>query len=278
MSNNSQQAAQASSTSLVLRILNTWKNLVIKYERRWFSACGRYIIYLYAIAKELIKAPRMKEIIRQWDYVGYGSMWVVMVSAFVTGAVFALQIGHIFSMFGSQSLIGSITCSALIRELAPLITGFFITGRAGSSMTAEIASMKASDQIDAFYVMAINPISILVMPRIWGCILALPLLSNIFLILGTCGAFMVASNVFDVDYGTFRYYTLEAITLQNLWLLFGKSFVFACIIGTTSCYFGLHARKNNRGISHATTTSVVVSLILILITNAIITFFDIVIL
>ncbi|MCY4443979.1 MAG: ABC transporter permease [Proteobacteria bacterium] len=240
---------------------------------------GEVLIFVVEICRQIISPPfRLRSILYQVDFIGSQSFFVTVVAAFFTGAVFGLQIGHIFSMFRSQSLIGAITCDALTRELSPLITGFLMAGRVGSSMTAEVAAMKFTEQIDALKVMAVSPMSYLVVPRVVGSLIAIPALNIVFLLLGSVGAFMASKYFFYVDYGTFIHHTLHIVTMADLVLGFWKSVVFAAVISITSCYFGMKAQKGKGGISVSTTQSVVTALLLILILDALITFMDIVIL
>ena len=236
-------------------------------------------IFLSKILNQLIRPPyRFRSIFAQIDFVGTQSIIIVIVASMFTGSVFALQVGSVFSIFGSEALIGAITCSSLARELGPLMAGFLTAGRSGSAITAEIISMKTSEQLDAMEVMGVDKISCLVVPRTLGCIYSMPGLAIIFMLFGSIGSYIVSSKVYAVDLGSFLEYAIDILNWHAFEILFIKSCVFGIIIGSVSCYFGLYGQKGTEGIGRMTTASVVVSLLLVLIVNSIITFIDIVVL
>ena len=243
------------------------------------TVLGKSTIFLSLICQQAVSPPyRFRAIFSQIDYIGAQSMFIVIVAAFFTGSVFALQVGSVFSIFGSEALIGAITCSSLARELAPLMAAFLTAGRSGSAITAEIVAMKTSEQLDAIDVMGVDKISYIVIPRTLGCIYALPGLAILFMLSGSIGSYIVAAIVYGVDLGGFIDYAMDILNWHAFELLFIKSCVFGIIIGSVSCYYGVHGQIRSESIGKMTTASVVMCLLLVLIFNSMITFIDIVVL
>ncbi|MCY4380492.1 MAG: ABC transporter permease [Proteobacteria bacterium] len=243
------------------------------------SHIGGFIVYSSEIFYHALHKPlRVYETIQQMEFVGYQSMMIISVAAYFTGAVFSLQVGEVISIFDAQSLIGAITCDALANALAPIITGFLVAGRIGSSMTAEIVSMKSKEQIDALKVMGVHPISYLVIPRVFACLFTVPCLTVFFFLFGSIGAFTVSTFVFFVDAGLFLEYAILKVNWDDISLMLGKSLVVGWTVGTLSCYFGLRAKTGNHGIGQATVLSVATTFIMIMILDSLITFIETIIL
>lgn len=260
---------------MVLSIFHRLESRLGKFTRE-IGEFGIYVLQIFYLAFK--KPTRFRASLSQIEYIGFQSMGIICMSAVFTGGVFALQIGEIISIFDSESLIGAITCDSLALALAPIMTGFLITGRVGSSMTAEISAMKVKEQIDALTVMAIHPISYLVVPRVCGCLFAVPCLTALFLLFGGIGSYLVAIFVYSVDPGAFFEHTFREVNWDDLRIMLGKSVMVGWLIGTLSCYFGLRASRGTHGIGRATILSVVSSFVMILMMDALITYIDIVIL
>ena len=174
------------------------------YVTSQFRALGAFCLYIYEIFRQALTPPiRWDLIFQQLEFVGNQSLSIIILTGFFTGAVFALQIGGIFQIFRAESIMGAATAKALTREMAPLMTAFLLTGRAGSSMTAEIATMRVNEQVDAMEAMAVDPINYLVVPRVIASICIIPLLCGIFIFIGIFGAYITGVAVFDVDVGVF---------------------------------------------------------------------------
>ena len=260
----------------------SWRAQISKTQRylqQLVVEAGLFCLFIFEIFRQAIKRPsRLRLTLAQIEFIGYESLGLVVMSAVFTGGVFALQIGEIVHIFNSESLIGAITCDSLALALAPVITGFLVTGRVGSSMTAEISAMKSKEQIDALQVMAVHPISYLVVPRVCGCLFAVPCLTVLFLLFGGIGAYVVSTYVFYVDPGAFFEHTFREVNWDDLRIMLGKSVMVGWLVGVLSCYFGLRSSRGTRGIGRATIRAVVSSFITILMMDALITFIDIVVL
>lgn len=219
---------------------------------------------------------RPRIIFQQMAFLGNESVVIIMASGFFIGAVFSVQIGTVFGVFGAESMIGAATGKALSRELSPLLSGFLLAGRGGAAITAELATMKVNEQIDAMEAMAVDPISYLVSPRIVATVLIMPVLVAVFNVLGQVGSLVVSQVLFDVDQGIFMQRLTGVVNSGDIWSGLFKSVIFGYIIAIMSCWFGVHAKGGAKGVGQATTDSVVTTLLVILFVDLIVTYFQVV--
>lgn len=244
---------------------------------RWTSGVlsdsGGFCIYLVEIGRQAARRPvRWELIFQQLEFVGNQSLNIILLTGFFTGAVFALQIGGIFQIFRAESIMGAATGKALTREMAPLMTAFLLTGRAGSAMTAEISTMKVNEQVDAMEAMAVDPINYLVVPRVIASMFIMPLLCGIFIFIGTIGAFITGVVVFDVDVGIFLDRIKWMVEARDIFNGLQKAFFFSIIIAAMACRYGLRASGGAKGVGRATTMSVVMTLLVVLLCDVFITY------
>jgi phospholipid/cholesterol/gamma-HCH transport system permease protein len=238
-----------------------------------FSNVGSFCLYLYEIFRQATRPPyRWDQIFVHLEFIGNQSMNIILMTGFFTGAVFALQIGGIFQIFRAESIMGAATGKALTREMAPLMTAFLLTGRAGSAMTAEIATMRVNEQVDAMEAMAVDPLHYLVVPRVLAAMFIIPLLCAIFIFVGIFGAFVTGIAVFDVDVGIFIDRIKWMVEPADIFSGLKKAFAFAVIIGAMACKYGLNAGGGAKGVGKATTMSVVMTLLVILLSDVFITY------
>ena len=237
------------------------------------SEFGRFWIYLGEIVRQATRPPvRWDLIFQQLEFIGNQSLNIILLTGFFTGAVFALQIGGIFQIFKAESIMGAATGKALTREMAPLMTAFLLTGRAGSSMTAEISTMRVNEQVDAMEAMAVDPIHYLVVPRVIAAIFSIPLLCAIFIFIGIFGAFVTGVAVFDVDVGIFIDRIKWMVEPSDIFNGLEKALAFSVIISSIACRYGLNASGGAKGVGRATTMSVVVTLLVVLLSDVFITY------
>lgn len=235
-----------------------------------FGAYGREVLF------QFFRRPfRSHLIVQHMEFIGNQSLMIVALSAFFVGAVFALQIGEVFKIFKAEGIMGAATGKALARELAPMMTAFLLAGRAGAAMTAEIGTMRVNEQVDAMEAMAVEPVHYLVVPRLYAILLMAPLLSGIFLLIGELAAFLVGVVLFDVDQGAFFNKIIDFVTFEDVWSGLEKAFIFGGLISLVACFYGLNARGGAKGVGRATTNSVVMTLLVLLISDFIITFLQI---
>jgi phospholipid/cholesterol/gamma-HCH transport system permease protein len=241
------------------------------------SHIGGFVLYAKEAAKLAVRRPfRYRLIFQQMEFIGNESLMIIMISGFFIGAVFSLQIGSIFAIFGAQGMIGAATGKSLTRELSPLVTGFLVTGRGGAAITAELATMKVNEQVDAMEAMAVDPVHYLVVPRLIASILMFPFLVAVFNFTGQLGSLAVSALMFNVDQGVYFDKLVRIVELDDIWSGMQKAFAFATIIALLACYYGLNARGGAKGVGLATTNSVVVTLLVILGVDFIITYFQVV--
>lgn len=236
------------------------------------------VSYLKEVYQECLIPPlRLYNIIKEMEFIGNQSFSIILLSGFTIGAVFALQIGIILKIFQAESIIGFITTKSLVRELAPIMTAFLLAGRAGSAITAEIATMKVTEQIDAMEAMAVNPIHYLVKTKIIAALIMTPILSSIFVIIGVIGSFIVAVLIFDVNQGIYIYRIINGVQTKELLMGLEKSLIFGAIVVLIACYYGLDAKGGAKGVGEATTRAVISMLLTLLCIDLIITYIQIII-
>lgn len=227
---------------------------------------GSFMIFLASGLRQIFSRDLRRELVfRQLEFIGNRSFAIILLAGTMVGAVFGLQFGEIFRIFGAESMIGAAAAFALSKELAPVIGSFLVTARAGSAMAAEIGTMRVNEQIDAMRVMAVNPINYLVTPRMLASILMMPLLSALFTLAGVTSAFAIGVGMYDVDVGIFfekiRFIVAPRHIIQGL----EKAAIFGAIFSSTGCFKGFHAGGGAKGVGRATTEAVVISLVTILI-------------
>ncbi len=220
--------------------------------------------------------PRMsiQLFMRQCEFVGNQSIGVMILAGMMIGAVFGLQFGEIFRIFGAEGMIGAAAGYALSKELAPVVGSFLVTARAGSSMAAEIATMRVNEQIDAMRVMAVNPYNYLVAPRIWASIAMMPLLTMIFILSGVFCAYLIGVAIYDVDLAVFFDKIQWIVKPRHLWEGAQKAMVFGMILSAVGCFKGFHASGGAKGVGRATTEAVVISLVTILVVDFFISYWN----
>lgn len=240
------------------------------------SEFGDFVLYLIEIFRQMFRRPfRLGLITRQVDFIGFESLTIILMTGFFTGAVFSLQIGGIFVIFKAEGLMGGATGLALATELAPLVTGFLLTGRAGSAMTAEIATMRVGEQVDAMEAMAVDPLHYLVVPRVLACLVIMPFLCGIFMFVGIIGAYITGLMLFHIDQGVFIEKLIELVEPNDVISGLRKMFIFSFIIAAISCRHGLKASGGAKGVGSATTNSVVKTLLALLVTDFVISYIQI---
>ena len=241
------------------------------------SLVGAFMLYVKDTVREMIKPPYRPYLILQYmHFAGNQSLAIIVTSAFFVGAVFALQIGVVFKVFAAEGMMGAATGKALAQELAPLLTGFLLAGRAGSAITAEIATMKVNEQIDAMEAMAVEPINYLVVPRFIALVIMAPLLSSLFVLIGEFGAYLVGISIFNVDEASFFSRILEVVSSSDLWSGLQKATVFGGVVALVACRFGLEASGGAKGVGKATTNSVVITLLLLLLIDLFMTYVQVI--
>ena len=212
--------------------------------------------------------------IKELFYSGVMSLIIILVASMFVGMVLGLQGYETLKRYGSESALGSLVALSLVRELGPVLAALLFASRAGSAMTAEIGLMKATEQISAMEMMAINPLARLIAPRFWAGVIAMPLLAALFSATGVFGGYVVGVVLIGVDYGSFWSQMQSSVDFQHD-IMNGmiKSFVFGIAVTAIALFEGYDAPPTAEGVSHATTRTVVQSSLTILFLDFILTAF-----
>jgi len=205
---------------------------------------------------------------------GVMSLIIILVAGLFVGIVLGLQGYETLKRYGSESALGSLVALSLVRELGPVLAALLFASRAGSAMTAEIGLMKATEQIAAMEMMAVNPISRLIAPRFWAGVISMPLLASLFSAMGVFGGYVVGVVIIGVDEGSF-WSQMQGSVDFNHDILNGlvKSFVFGLAVTVISLFEGYDSPPTAEGVSGATTRTVVESSLAILLLDVILTAF-----
>ena len=234
----------------------------------YVEGVGRWFILLFETVLWTFRPPfRVRNFFQAMEFVGVGSLFIVALTGIFTGAVFALQGAGAFKLFNAESLVGSTVGLSLARELSPVLTGLMVTGRAGSGIATELGTMRVTEQIDALYTMAVNPVQYLVVPRFLAGLIMVPALSALFTLVGMCGCYFVGVVLLQIDEGIFMQKVRWFVDPDDITSGLIKACVFGGILTMVGCYKGFYASGGARGVGLATTQSVVVSSVFILIAD-----------
>jgi phospholipid/cholesterol/gamma-HCH transport system permease protein len=205
--------------------------------------------------------------LRQISHIGFGSQLVVIVTGAFTGAVFTAQTFFQFSRLNMESAVGPVISVAMCRELGPVLTGLMVAGRVGAAMSAELGTMKVTQQIDALRALAVHPVDYLVVPRVLAMIISVPLLVGECIFFGIAAGYLVATKVLGVGSAYYMMNMYKFTEAEDIFMGIIKGAVFAVIIVFVSCAEGLHARDGAVGVGRATTEAVVIGSLSVLISN-----------
>lgn len=208
---------------------------------------------------------RWRLYLQQFEFVGVGSLVIVLLTGGFTGMVMAVQSAYAFRMFNAEGFVGTTVALALTRELAPVLTGLMVTGRVGSSIATEIGTMGVTEQIEALRSMAVNPVQYLVSPRIAALAIMMPILTLLFSIIGIGGAWLVAVVGLNLDEGVFYSRIVNVVTPWDVTSGLIKAGVFGVAIAVISCNAGYKAAGGARGVGLATTHAVVYASVAVLV-------------
>ena len=233
---------------------------------------GRSGIFLFAAVFQTFLPPfRIRRLVKEIDFIGSKSFLIVFVTALFTGMVLGIQGYYSLSRFGAQAALGIMVALSIIRELGPVLCALMVTGRAGSAITAEIGIMKITDQFPALEMMAIDPLKYVVSPKIFAGIISLPLLTAFFDLVGITGGYLVGVKLLGVNEGAYLGKMTAAITFTDIYGGILKSLCFGLLITWIASFMGFTAEPTTEGVSRATTNSVVLTSLSILIIDYILT-------
>jgi len=205
------------------------------------------------------------DIVLQMDNIGVGSLPIVVMTGFFSGAVMALQLARALAQWGQTGKVGTAVSITLVRELGPALTSLMVAGRNASGMASEIGSMKVTEQIDAMRALGTDPIQKLVTPRLIATCVVLPLLTIIADFVGVFGGYVVAAGMLDVNGRQYWTSVWQALGWDDVTQGLLKPFVFAFVIALVGCYYGLRASGGTQGVGRATTQAMVAASVLIFV-------------
>ncbi len=238
-----------------------------------FAAGKMFFLLLETIGQIFTFNLRIKNLFKQMEFIGVQSLFVVVLTGLFAGMVLALEGYYAFKMFRAESLIGVTVALSMTRELGPVLGSLMVTARAGSAIAAELGTMRVTEQIDAMEVIGVNPVSYLIVPRVLAGIIMMPLLIVIVDFIGVIGGYFIGVKVLGVNAGIFWDKIYQFVKIDDLYNGLIKSLFFGFILTFVGCYFGYYTTKGAEGVGKATTYSVVLSSVLILITDYILTAF-----
>jgi phospholipid/cholesterol/gamma-HCH transport system permease protein len=209
----------------------------------------------------------LTDILLQMDFIGFGSLPIVVLTGFFTGAVLALQTSKTLSTFGETSLTGRVVALSLVRELGPVLTSLMVAGRNSSGIASELGSMVVSEQIDAMRALGTDPSKKLVTPRLVATLFVLPLLTILSDYVGLIGGFAVSFFIVHLNPSQYWSQAYHSLDLEDVFQGLAKPFIFAFIVSLVGCYYGLTTRGGTQGVGRATTQAVVTASVLVLTTD-----------
>jgi phospholipid/cholesterol/gamma-HCH transport system permease protein len=217
-----------------------------------------YVYLVAATFRGVVSPPVYRhDIVEQFDAIGVGSLTVVLLTGFFTGAALALQSGLTLDQFGARPVVGRLVSASMIKELGPVLTALMLSGRIGSGIAAELGSMVVTDQINALRALGTDPVRKLVVPRVLAGFLMAPILTAISDFVGIAGGWIVARFQLQVASGVYWSSVTKALYMQDVWMGLIKPFVLGFAIVTIACHVGLRTSGGTQGVGKATTVSVV---------------------
>ena len=235
-------------------------------------AVQQFTLMSAGAVRNIFRRPHyMVDVVRQMDFIGFGSLPIVILTGFFTGAVLALQMSKTLMTFGETSLTGQLVMLSLVRELGPVLTSLMVAGRNSSGIASELGSMMVSEQIDAMRALGTDPSKKLVTPRLLATVIMLPMLTIVADSMGMLGGF--ATSFFMIHMNPAQYWTsaLHALEFEDVFQGLIKPFVFAFIVSLVGCYYGLTTRGGTAGVGRSTTQAVVAASVMILVSDFFIT-------
>jgi phospholipid/cholesterol/gamma-HCH transport system permease protein len=234
---------------------------------------GRMAVFVAGIVRALATPPyRLRRVVDEVFDVGVLSLAIICLSGLTVGAVLALQGYYNLARFGAAGSLGAVVGLVLVRELGPVLTGLLVTGRAGSAMAAEIASMVTSEQLDGLRMMSIDPVDYVVSPKALAMGIAMPLLNALFIVFAFVGGYLVGVSYLGLDGGQYWTSLEGAINAgDDIAGSLLKSLVFGALIAVIATYRGSTSEPTAAGVSAATTGTVVTGSVVILVFDYVIT-------
>jgi phospholipid/cholesterol/gamma-HCH transport system permease protein len=241
-------------------IKEVWQNLIEALEN--LGAVARFFLRMFVATPAALL--RFDLIAQQIFNSGALSLVIIMLAGLFVGMVLGLQGFTLLQRFGSEESLGVAAAIGLLKELGPVITALLFAGRAGTALASELGLMRATDQLSAMEMMAVDPIKRVVVPRFWGGVIAMPLLAAIFSLIGLYGAQLIGVQIMGVDSGSFWSQMRAGVSFSDINEGLVKSVIFGFACSLIAVYEGYYAVPTAAGVGRATTRTVVMSAVVIL--------------
>lgn len=233
-----------------------------------FTFVGEVVLLFGQALGRIFRRPfEWKELFVQMSFVGVSSVPIIALTTLSSGAVIALYSADLLKSFGASGLAGATVALSVTRELAPVLAGIMVAARCGSAMAAQIATMAVTEQIDAMRSLQVSPINYLVVPRLIACVTMLPILGVVGMYAGVFGGFLVAVPISGIPQGAFVKSMQQYLELSDIYGGMIKTLVFGVIVALVACQQGLRTSGGAVGVGHATTRTVVLTMVLIYVAN-----------
>ena len=230
------------------------------------EALGLFVMLFGQMLVATVRPPyRFKQLLISMEFVGYGSLFIIMLTGFFTGAILAYQCAYAFGLFGAESLTGSTVALALTRELGPALSAIRVAGRASSGMATVLGTMRVTEQIDAMKTMAVDPVQYLIVPRVWASFIMLPILCAVFDFMGVLASYLFGIFLAGIEFGPFDAMIGTIMSPHDVTGGMIKAAVFGLVISFIGCYKGYYAEGGAKGVGEATTDAVVYAYVTVLI-------------
>jgi phospholipid/cholesterol/gamma-HCH transport system permease protein len=216
---------------------------------------------------------RLVPLISHMEQTGLNALPIVGLISFLVGVVLAYQGADQLALFGAQIFTVNLVAVGVLREMGILLTAIIVAGRSGSAFTAQIGTMKVNEEVDAMRTLGLDPMEVLVMPRVFALVLVLPLLTFYADLMGLLGGAVMATLVLDISFFQFARQLSDAVTLWTFWIGIIKAPLFACIIGMIGCYEGLQVSRSAESVGRQTTRAVVEAIFLVIVLDALLSIF-----
>lgn len=227
---------------------------------------GRYVFFGRDFFVSCFKSPvRWKLWFEEMEFVGVRSTWIISLTAFFSGAVFALQTGKVYSLFNMEIMVGATVGMSFAREISPVFAALMVTARACSAMAAKLGTMRVTEQIDALETMAVDPIQYLVVPKVVASTFMMPLLTMLYNFVGIIGAYAVSIFLLGIHEGPFLTKLYYYVDVDDIFGGLIKAAFFGFAISLISCFQGYFTGHGAEGVGRSTTKAVVISSVTVLI-------------
>lgn len=241
---------------------------IIEWFKNALLELQEYVKLCVAAIKGTVSRPfYARDVMEQIDLIGLGSLTVVLLTGFFTGAVLALQSGMTLDQFGARPFVGRLVSASMIKELGPVLTALMLAGRVGSGIAAELGSMMVTEQISALRALGTDPIRKLVVPRVLAGSIMCPILTVVANAVGLTGGWLIALTQLRVPSGIYWSSVVQGLYMQDVWMGLIKPFFLGFVIVTIGCHVGLRTSGGTQGVGRSTTNAVVAASVVVLVVD-----------